>query len=93
MSIRFRDYLNECLKDEEFRAEYEACEMEAVILEEMTSIMTARGLTQYELSRRTGIPETELSALHDGYTSPSLSMLQRIALGMNMKLKFELVPA
>ena len=43
MSVRFRDYLEERLKDDSFRAEYEAIEREALYSELECSLTSTRG--------------------------------------------------
>ena len=53
----------------------------------------ARGLTQKQLSERTGIAQTDISKLERGNANPSLRTLQRLAAGMGMKVKIEFVPA
>ena len=49
------------------------------------------GLTQKELSERTGIAQSDISKLERGNANPSLRTLQRLAEGMGMKLKIEFV--
>lgn len=49
------------------------------------------GLTQKELSERTGIAQADISKLERGNANPSLKTLQRLAVGMGMKLKIEFV--
>lgn len=51
------------------------------------------GITQKELSNRTGISQGDISKLENGSANPSLRTLQRLADGMGMKLKLEFVPA
>ena len=51
-----------------------------------------QGLTQKELSERTGIGQSEISKIESGRRNPSIKMLQRIADGLGMTLKVEFVP-
>ena len=48
-----------------------------------------RGLTQKELSARTGIAQADISKLERGTANPSLRTLQRLAAGMGRRLKIE----
>ena len=50
-----------------------------------------RGLTQQQLSERTGIAQTDISKLERGNGNPSLRTLQRLAAGMGMRVKIEFV--
>ena len=51
-----------------------------------------RGLTQNQLSERTGIAQTDISKLERGNANPSLRTLQRLAAGMGMRVKIEVAP-
>ena len=50
------------------------------------------GLTQKQLSDRTGIAQADISRLENGNANPSLSTLKRLASAMNMTLKIEFTP-
>lgn len=90
---KFKDFLNEQLKDEEFRKEYEALEPEFAVIQAMIDARKLKGLTQKELSERTGIAQGDISKLENGSANPSLRTLQRLAEGLGMKLKLEFIPA
>ena len=92
MSIKFDDYLNEQLKDPEFRKEYEDLEIERTIIQAMIDARKASGLTQKELSERTGIAQGDISKLERGSANPSIKTLKRLAKGMDMSLKIEFLP-
>ena len=51
-----------------------------------------RGLTQKQLSERTGIAQTDISKPERRNANPSLRTLQRLAAGMGMRVKIEFVP-
>lgn len=84
--------LNEQLQDEEFRKEYEAMKPEFVIIQAMIDARKKSGLTQKELSSRTGIAQGDISKLENGNGNPSIRTLQKLAEAMNMTLKLEFVP-
>ena len=89
MSNKFDDFLQEQLKDPEFRKEYEALQPEHAIIQAIIEARTTSGLTQKELSERTGIAQGDISKLENGNANPSVRTLQRLAAGMGMKLKIE----
>lgn len=89
---RFEDLLNEQLKDPEFRAEYEALEPEFAIIQAIIDARKNSGLTQKQLSERTGITQADISKLETGNANPTLKMLQRLAAGMDMNVKLEFTP-
>lgn len=88
----FKKYLNEQLKDPEFRAEWEALQPEFAIVHAMINARNRAGLTQKQLSEKTGIAQGDISKLESGSGNPSLKTLKRIADGLDMNLKIEFVP-
>ncbi len=90
---KFNDFLGEKLQDPEFREEYEALEPEFTIIQAMIDARNHSGLTQKQLSEKTGIAQADISKLENGNANPSLRTLQRLAVGMDMKLKIEFLPA
>lgn len=85
--------LNEQMKNPEFKAEYEALEPEFAIIQAIIDARKSSGLTQKQLSERTGIAQSDISKLESGNANPSLKTMQRLASGMGMKLKVEFLPA
>ena len=92
MGTKFNDYLAVQLKDPEFRREYEALQPEHAVIQAMIDARKASGLTQKELSERTGIAQGDICKLERGNANPSIKTLQRLALGMGMVLKVEFIP-
>ena len=93
MTKNFRSTLDECLKDPEFRAEWDALEPEFQIVRAIVEGRAAKGITQKELADITGINQGDISKLENGNGNPSLRTLERIAKGLDMRLKLEFVPA
>jgi len=89
----FKAYLAEQMQDPEFRAEYEALEPELAIVQAMIDARKKSGLTQQQLSARTGIAQGDISKIETGDANPSLNTLKRLATGMNMRLRLEFLPA
>lgn len=89
---KFRDYLDEQMKDSEFKAEFDALEPEFAIIQAMIDARKLRGITQKELSEKTGIAQGDISKLENGNGNPSIRTLQRLAAAMDMSLKIEFVP-
>ena len=79
MSTNFEDFLKEQLKDPELRKEYEALQPERAIIQAIIDARRDSGLTQKELSKRTGIAQGDISKLENGNANPSLHTLQRLA--------------
>ena len=92
MSMKFNDFLQEQLQDAEFCKEYESLQPERAVIQAIIDARKCSGLTQKELSERTGIAQGDISKLENGFTNPSIQTLQRLAFGMGMTLKIEFVP-
>ena len=89
----FRNFLNKQLEDPEFKAEWEALQPELSLVQAMIDARKVSGLTQNELSERTGIAQADISKLENGNANPSLRTLQRLAAGMGIQVKIEFIPA
>ena len=89
MSNKFDDFLQEQLNDPELRKEYEALQPEHAIIQAIIDARKASGLTQKELSEKSGIAQGDISKLENGNANPSVRTLQRLAAGMGMKLRIE----
>lgn len=88
----FRNYLNEQLKDDAFKAEYEKLEPEFSIIQAVIDARKSTNITQKELAERTGIAQSDISKLENGNSNPTLGMLKRLADGMGMTVKLQFVP-
>ena len=72
--VEFRDEQN---KDPEVRAEYEALGPEFAIVQAMIDARKRSGLTQQQLSEKTGIAQGDISKIESGEGNPSLRTLKR----------------
>jgi predicted transcriptional regulator len=88
----FQEYLAEQLQDDEFKKEYDALEPEFAIIQALIDARKNCGITQKELSQRTGITQADISKLENGNANPSVKTLKKLAKGLNMRLKIEFVP-
>ena len=91
MKEDFQKFLDEQLEDPNFRKEWEALEPEYTIMKAMIDARNAEGLTQKELSERSGIAQGDISKLENGNANPSVRTLQRLATAMGKTLKIEFV--
>lgn len=89
---RFDAFLEEQMKDPEFKNEFENLQPEFDVIRAIVDARTSQNLTQKQLSERTGINQADISKLENGTRNPTLNMLKRLAKGMNMELKIEFTP-
>ena len=62
----FNDFLNEQMKDPEFKAEWDALDPEFAVIEAILAARKESGLTQQQLSERTGIAHPAAAGCRDG---------------------------
>ena len=82
----FRKFLNKQLEDPAFRKEWEEMEPEYQIMKAMIAARMETGITQQQLSEKTGINQSNLSRIENGNGNPSVSTLHRIASALWKKL-------
>lgn len=88
----FRNYLNEQLKDPDFKKEWDDSEPEYNLIHAIVEARREQHLTQKQLSEITGIDQSDISKIEKGNANPAISTLKRLADGLGMVLKLELIP-
>ena len=83
---------NELMQDPEFKKEYESLQPEMDITRAILDARIQAGLTQIQLSEKSGISQADISRLERGTRNPSLSLLKRLAEAMDATLRIEFVP-
>ncbi|MBQ8699040.1 MAG: helix-turn-helix transcriptional regulator [Schwartzia sp.] len=84
-------YLEEQLKDPEFRKEWEATQLEFDITELLIQARAAKKVSQKELAARAGIRQSNLSRIERGQCKPNLETLEKIARGLGKRLQLQFV--
>jgi predicted transcriptional regulator len=83
-SVKYKDFLEEQLSDEEFRNEYNELEEQFTIAMEVIALRQKHNLTQKELAERVGTSQPAIARLESGnYRNLSLSFIRRIAEALN----------
>ncbi|MCD8222078.1 MAG: helix-turn-helix domain-containing protein [Clostridiales bacterium] len=80
------------LQKPELLAEYEALEPEFSLMKAMIDARHQIGITQKQLSEKTGISQGDISKYESGNGNPSIKTLQRLANGLGMRIKIEFTP-
>lgn len=83
---RYEKLLSEDLNNPEIRNEMERLEPEFAIVRAIIEARTNSGLTQEELSKKSGINQANISKLEHGKANPSISTLQKLAKGLGKRL-------
>ncbi|WP_375169076.1 helix-turn-helix domain-containing protein [Gardnerella vaginalis] len=83
---------DELMKDPEFKKEYDALQSERDLTMSLVMARKKAGLTQAELSEKTGISQSDISRLENGSRNPTIALLNRIASALNATCRIEFVP-
>lgn len=86
-----QDLTDELMQDPEFQQEDGALQPERDISRSLVRARKEAGLTQAELSRKTGICQADISRLENGSRNPSITLLNRIAKALNATLRIEFI--
>ncbi len=89
--VPWRDYLDEQLKNPEFRAEYDALEGEFALIRQLIALRIKRGLSQRQLAKRAEMQQPTIARLEGGRTA-SLKTLRRVAEALDARVEVRLVP-
>lgn len=87
----FTRYLNRKLENPEFRKEWDSLETEYQIMREMMKARIEAGMTQKQLSERTGINQSNLSRIENGSANPSVATLEKIASALGKKVSISFI--
>ena len=81
-----RRYIDEQMKDPEFKAEHDATAIEFEVTRILIAARAEANLTQHELAKRSGVRQSNISRIENGTAVPNLATLQALASGMNKRL-------
>ncbi len=87
-----QELTDELMQDPEFVKEYEAIQPEVNITRVILDARINAGMTQMELSQKSGISQADISRLEKGTRNPSLNLLKRLAEAMDSTLSIEFIP-
>lgn len=88
----YKAYKEKALHDPKVKEEYDALQAEYDLIQSLIDARTSQNITQKELSLKTGIPQADISRIENGTRNPSLNTLKKLARGLGMQLKLELIP-
>ena len=89
--MTFKEYLNEQLKDPEFKKEWEDFQLELELMKQVIGERMEQNISQRELADRMGTKQANISRLENGNANPSLDFLKRLAKALGKKLEIKLV--
>ena len=90
--MKFKNYLEEQLKNPEIKAEYDKLTPEYEIISAVIKSRLEKGISQTELAKSIGTDQSRISRLEKGTLNPSLDFLKRIAEGLDLELHISFQP-
>ena len=89
--MKWEEYKQRKLENPEFKQAYEELEVEYAIMEEMLRLREEAGMSQSQLSKKTGITQPDISKLENGKANPSISTLKKVARAFGKKLRVQFI--
>ena len=83
--VKFDDVFNEMMKNDEFRAEYEALMPEYELKSELIKARIKSGLTQSQLAERMGIKQSNLARLESASGDFKFQTIVKYAKALGLK--------
>ena len=87
----WREYLDEQMREPQFRAEYEALDAEYALIRQLIDLRIRRGLSQRQLAERAGMKQPSIARLESGRTA-NLQTLRRIAEALDADVRVSIEP-
>jgi DNA-binding XRE family transcriptional regulator len=85
----FKAHLEKQLEVPAFAAEWKHLESEREYIKAIIAVRVEQNMTQADLSKKTGIRQSNISRIENGYCSPTIATLQQIADGVGKTLHIE----
>lgn len=83
----FQKHLQESLKDDSFRAEYEAKELRYKVIDILVGLRIQYKLTQAELAKKLGTTQTVVSRIENGSVNVGIDFLQKLGTAFGKKVE------
>jgi len=91
VTIPFKKFKDEWMKDAEFRAEYERLKPEFALALALIKAREKAGMTQAQVARRMGTTQSVVARIESGQNPPNLKTLQRFAEAVGRRIQVKLV--
>ena len=75
----FKNYLNERLKNKEFKEEWDKLELRYQFVRKLISLREESKVSQAELAEKVGTTQSVISRIENGNVNIGIDMIQRIA--------------
>ena len=90
--VKWRDILPKDLENPEFRAEWERTALARAVSLAVIGYRIEHGLSQRQLAKQLGMPQSVIGRLEIGEHTPSLETLYRLATGLSTQFVLAVAP-
>lgn len=84
--MKFEELKQQMLEDDNFREEYYKKDLQFQVSQMIFDARMMRGVTQKELAKKVGTKQPSIARIENGTNLPSLSFLEKIAVGLETYL-------
>ena len=92
IAIPFEKLKADLMKNPKFRQEYEKLEPEFAIARTIIEARIKDKVSQEQLAKKMGTGQAVISRLEGASSSPSLSLIKRLASALNLKVELRFTP-
>ena len=87
----FRKHLEESLKDEEFKQEWDKLEFRYAVIKQLIKIRNSYNLSQAELAKKLNTTQAVISRIENGTVNIGIDFIEKLAKVFDKKVEFRLV--
>jgi len=87
----FRKQLNEELKDEEFKQEWDKLELRYMVIKQLIKIRNTYDLSQAQLAEKLNTTQAVISRIENGTVNIGIDFIEKLAKAFDKKIEFRLV--
>ncbi len=87
----FKTLLNEQLKDEDFKKEWDSLALRYSIVEQLLKLRQSYHLTQKQFAQKVGTTQAVISRIENGSVNIGIDFIEKVAKAFNKNVKMQLV--
>ncbi|SFV56116.1 DNA-binding protein, putative [hydrothermal vent metagenome] len=87
----FRKHLNEKLKDEEFKKEWDNLELRYAVIKQLIKIRNSYNLTQAQLAEKLNTTQAVISRIESGTVNVGIDFLDKLAKAFNKRVEIKIL--
>ena len=87
----FRKHLDESLKDEEFKKEWDNLELRYAVIKQLIKIRNSYNLSQAQLAEKLNTTQAVISRIENGTVNIGIDFIEKLAKAFDKKVELRLV--